>query len=269
MRNWLFVFVLFLPSVCFGQQFQAEYITNFYNSNAYLNLSTDQAYLVYSYTPRGTITDATIVLGAQISSTFENLRYQKGSFGIYFDFESVGGAPRRRQCVSVISPSSIIFQGSSTVSDLLPQIQTLLESKNLGTIEQRAAYIASFKLKVGPLVDPSTILGDLQKLLGPWVAIGLGLVIALFGLDLGTRYMHRFAKQAVKEARAADRRERNKEIRLDPIAKQFREHMSELAMVSRNTYGIYSRTEQREARKIFEQAASDYAKYKKNRGWYA
>lgn len=269
-RKFLFLFVLCLPSLAFGQRFNTVIDRSQYPDQVVGNtipLNSGFAILKFRTQPRGSYQE---VLDASIipSYTFSD-GDTWGGLGWYSAFGDIGSVGSYQDVYVVIDSSTIFCRANRITTVALNSIQEILTKKNLGTVEQRAAYIASFKLNNVSIIDTSKIMESIVSMLGPWANIGIGIAIALFGIDLGTRKSKKIAGQAAKEARAAERREINKEIRQDPVAAQFRTHLGNLSSVIRDTYGLHgtdSRT-RREARALFEQAAKDYAAYKKYRGW--
>lgn len=269
-RRFVFVLlVLCLPSLACGQQF------NVLNTSLYPDVGTEffipdndnQAILVWRVEPRGNysnVVSASIVPSFSPSNTTSRLYNSPYGFSINQGTISVDGFS---SYWTIIDSSNIYLRYGNISTATLLGIQNILASKNLGTVQQRAAYIAGFKVKDVKIVDTAQIMQNFQDLLGPWATIAVGFAIALFCLELGTRNTKQLAGDAAKEARASDRRVVNREIRDDPIAGQFRAHMDNLASVMRNTYGFHDASTRAQARDLFEQAARDYASYKKSRGW--
>lgn len=265
-----FVFMLFLlclPSFAFGQALQRVVDISQYPSTtpATIPLNDGQAILVWSFSPfdSNKVVSASIIPSVTRSKDF---LLNRGNYGYYAtDLDS---NPTIRTWYSVITATTFYSAaGNGPTEAILTDVNNLLSQKNLGTVEQRQAYIASFKLKDVQIVDTAQIMQNFQDLLGPWATIAVGFAIALFCLELGTRNTKQLAGDAAKEATASDRRVVNREIRDDPIAGQFRAHMDNLASVMRNTYGFHDASTRAQARDLFEQAARDYASYKKSRGW--
>lgn len=270
-RRFVLTFVLLcLPSVCNAQAFNNVVDSGQYPQRphgAIIPINENQAILAIRYEPRnGSVVDVSIIPSISYNSggdtpIAENLY----GWTYYYGESQAAGSYRIDYCV--ISPEYLYCRTSLYSSAIIRTIQQFLTAKNLGTVQQRAAYIAGFKVKNVNIIDTSSILTSFKDLLGPWANIAVGLMIALFALEFGTRNTKQLAGQAAKEARAADRRVQRREIRDDPIAGQFRAHMDNLASVFRDTYGYYDSSTRAEAKELFDQAALDYAKYKKSRGW--
>ena len=266
MRYILALLFLCLPSLAFGQNFITAVDSSAYPDVVVGNkipLNSEYAVLKWTYTPANTTPGVPFhVLSADIIPSFTIASgFSKSVYG----YSHIDNENDIRTFYSVITSDTIYTPSIELPSIFNNGILNQLRLKNLGTVQQRAAYIAGFKAKPPQIVSPGDILGTFTKMLGPWAYALVGMMIALLGLDIGSSKMKKVAGEAAKLERSARRTEINRQIKNDQTARVYQRKLRNMS------HFLYTYTDRddfyKDVRKRFKQTSIDYAEYKASKGW--
>ena len=172
---------------CFAQEFNLLRNAEFYPDNSdnqsIIPLKNDQAVLVFAYQPLGNLTDQTVVKYANIVPSVKRGQKTVNSVGWYQTISLDGEYLTEYSLVvdaqSVYVRSNVSDYLSSTI---LPQVQDILSTKNLGLVSQRKLLIDTYN---GGLVKPTDFRGYLQ----PWIVSGLVIAILIPAWYLMRRFL--------------------------------------------------------------------------------
>ena len=266
MRNYFVLILCLIPSFCYGQDFVNSDGSSLYPSlgaGNYIPPSSDYAILQWRLEPAITTSSLRHVTSAKIISRFDYTS-GVGSTGLGW---YVNSGDDYTLIYTVIDSTSFYYRsGNGAAARYLSEIQALLSSQGLGTVEQRRAFIAGFNVQNVPILDLSSVFSDISTLLGPWAKIGVGFMIALFCIELGFRNTKQLAGEAAKVARSAERSEINRQIRNDANAQIYKASLRTLAQIKMGSITVDGISPAK-ARRMFEETARDYAAYKKSKGW--
>lgn len=257
-------FFLLSCHLCFAQAFNYLVDGSAYPTAAngvIIPQKANQSILAWRREPRGgRIVSADIVP----SVTFNQGVYAPDSVSVFgwAYHEGVSGESGFDIFYTVCDASTLFIRNGSLSSFTLDYIQSELEKKNLGTVEQRQAYIASFSLNNVQLIDLSTVFEPLVNMLGPWVLTGLSIALGLFCLDLAFSTN----KKVIGKAERAARRQILNDIKNDKEAKGMRSDLALLYGMANGGFNV-DRATRRRARKEFKEVARRYEEYKRANGW--
>lgn len=176
LSGFMFVVLVFLSSLVYAQEpLQVKIVDGIY-SHADLTevIQPGQAFLLYSWSPRGTVNSASVFTYQDILSGRANI-----DFSVYRTSQSYGRYssqsfdPDSRHVICIIDDQYYYASSNSSFSGILRAVNQLLVDKNLGTIDSRRRYINLLNSMV--YIKPF----DFTLNLKPWIIAGFVLFLSL------------------------------------------------------------------------------------------